>query len=179
MLSYGSNVDPDLDNTIAHILNQNLSAVDLLTVKSSTLEEVAVGEDQMVGQDNSSGVVKGFCGEKMSQESNHSCSNSSAQEVSNTVSGGVNFETSAASGDDNPEKSADELYMKETIKKLPIKWPAIHEKKKSELLDAAVTKELLKSTSVSERLAKLEYWVYTIGAKLFGVVKRLVGFQQE
>ena len=57
-------VDPDLDNAIAHILNQSLPAVDLLTVESSTLEEVAVGEDQMVGQDNSSGVVKDFCGEK-------------------------------------------------------------------------------------------------------------------
>ena len=28
-------------------------------------------------------------------------------------------------------------------------------------------------TSVSERLAKLEHWVYTIGAKLFGVVEFL------
>ncbi len=68
----------------------------------------------------------------MSQESNHSCSNSPAQEVSNAASDGVNLETCAASGDDNPEKSADELYMKEAIKKLPIKWPAVHEKKKWE-----------------------------------------------
>ena len=164
-------VDPDLDNTIAHILNQSLPAVDLVTVESSTLEEVAVGEDQMVGQDNSSGVVKDFCGEKMSQESNHSCSNSPAQEVSNAASDGVNLETCAASGDDNPEKSADELYMKEAIRKLPIKWPAVHEKKKWELLDSAVGKELPKSASVSEKLAKLEHWVYTIGAKLFGVVE--------
>ena len=57
----------------------------------------------MVGQDNSSGVVKDFCGEKMSQESNHSCSNSPAQEVSNAASDGVNLETCAASGDDNPD----------------------------------------------------------------------------
>ena len=57
--------------------------------------------------------------------------------------------------------------MKEAIKKLPIKWPAVHEKKKWELLDSVVVKELPKSASVSERLAKLEYWVYTVGAKLF------------